>query len=324
MRRRRLNPFIRELSQENRLSNKNLILPLFIVDGENQQQEIPSMPGIFRYSIDRLLDQCKLSFSLGIPAVALFPVTPINKKNNQGSEALNPDNLVCRALNKVKLEIPDLLLIADVALDPYTSHGQDGLIDENGYVLNDQTIEILSKQAVLQSQAGADIIAPSDMMDGRIGKIRKELDNASLEHKLICAYTAKYASAFYGPFRDAVGSKDNLGGSNKKNYQMNPANRKEAITEAELDIGEGADFLMVKPGLPYLDIIYQLAEKFNLPIFAYQVSGEYSCILAADNNGWLDAKQVMMESLMAFRRAGAQAIFTYYALNAAKILAENY
>lgn len=322
MRRRRFNANIRELSQENRLTSKNLILPLFIIEGENKIEAVPSMPEVYRYSIDRLLEVCETAYKQGILSVALFPVTPPEKKNLKGSEALNPENLVCRAITQIKKHLPEMLIMADVALDPYTTHGQDGLIDDNSRVLNDPTIKVLIEQAVLQAQAGADIIAPSDMMDGRIGAIRTELDRSGLHNTLICSYCAKYASAYYGPFRDAVGSKGNLGKSDKKNYQMNPANGKEALMEAELDISEGADYLMVKPALPYLDIIYQLNQNYNLPIFAYQVSGEYASIYAAGNNGWLDLQASMMEALICMRRAGAQAILSYYALHAAKLLSE--
>lgn len=320
MRRRRLSENIRILSRENTLNVENLILPVFIIEGENKVEDVASMPLVQRYSIDRLLKVCEKAQNLGIPAIALFPVTPIEKKNHTGSEAHNPNNLVCKALSKIKKEFPELLLIADVALDPYTTHGQDGLIDENNRVQNDPTIDVLVEQSILQAQAGADIIAPSDMMDGRIGAIRTQLDRTGLHNTLICSYCAKYASAFYGPFRDAVGSKGNLGKGNKKNYQMDFANSREALLEADLDVSEGADFLMVKPGMPYLDIINKLYQRHNLPVFAYQVSGEYSSIYAAGINGWLDTKDVMMESLMCFRRAGAQAILTYYALEAALIL----
>lgn len=320
LRRKRLNESIRALSCEHHLLPEHLILPLFVTEGQNQTLAIPSMPGVFRYSVDRLIAVVETAQNLGIRAVALFPVTPPTQKNAHGSEALNPDNLVCRALAEIRQRLPKMLLIADVALDPYTSHGQDGVISDEGIVINDATNEILCEQAVLQAQAGAHIIAPSDMMDGRIGEIRKALDRSALIDTAILAYTAKYASAYYGPFRDAVGSKSNLASGDKKNYQMDPANAREALLEADLDVAEGADFLMVKPGLPYLDIIRALAERHPLPVFAYQVSGEYACIHAAGAQGWINAEAAMMETLLGFRRAGAQAILTYAALEVAKKL----
>jgi porphobilinogen synthase len=324
MRRRRMSEALRSLSRENTLLPSQLILPAFVMEGVDHAEPIASMPRVSRHTIDRLILVAKEAKSLGILALALFPVTPPARKNPRGSEALNADNLVCRALSAVKSAVPELLLIADVALDPYTSHGQDGLINHEGVVMNDPTNEMLCEQAVLQAQAGADMVAPSDMMDGRIGQIRQTLDRASLLDTLILAYTAKYASAYYGPFREAVGSQGSLGKGNKKNYQMDPANGREAILEAALDVSEGADFIMVKPGLPYLDIIRRLADSHSTPVFAYQVSGEYASIHAAGINGWLDAEAAMMEAMLCFRRAGAQCILTYAALDMARALHQGF
>ena len=306
---------------EHRLSVNDLIWPVFVCEGENQQVEIASMPGVFRWSIDRLVEQVAAAKDLGIPAVAIFPATDPAKKTEEGDEALNPDNLICRAVRAIKASQQEIGVICDVALDPYTTHGHDGLI-RNGYVTNDETVDMLCQQAVVQARAGCDVIAPSDMMDGRIGAIRESLDDAGLEHVQILAYSAKYASAFYGPFRDAVGSSANLLGASKQTYQMDPANANEALLEVEMDIEEGADMVMVKPGMPYLDIIRLVKETFQVPTFAYQVSGEYAMLTAAAQNGWLDRKRVMMESLLAFKRAGADGVLTYFAIEAAKLLNE--
>lgn len=306
---------------EHRLSVNDLIWPVFVCEGENQQIEIASMPGVFRWSIDNLVEQVAAAKALGIPAVALFPATDPAKKTEEGDEALNPENLVCRAIRAIKAAQQGIGVICDVALDPYTTHGHDGLI-RDGYVVNDETVDTLCQQAVVQARAGCDVIAPSDMMDGRIGAIRESLDDAGFEHVQILAYSAKYASAFYGPFRDAVGSSANLQGASKQTYQMDPANANEALLEVEMDIEDGADMVMVKPGMPYLDIIRMVKETFQVPTFAYQVSGEYAMLTAAAQNGWLDRNRVMMESLLAFKRAGADGVLTYFAIEAAKLLNE--
>ena len=317
MRRNRRTDWSRRLVCENELTVNDLILPVFVREGNGQKEPIPSMPGVFRYSIDLLVEFAKEAVSLGIPALAVFPVTPAEVKTDDGDEALNPQNLMCRAGRALREADLNVGLIADVALDPYTSHGQDGVL-RNGEVANDESLEILERQAVVQANAGYDIIAPSDMMDGRVGRIREALDSANQSSVQIMAYSAKYASAFYGPFRDAVGSGGNLGKGDKRTYQMDPANTNESIREVALDIQEGADMVMVKPGMPYLDIVRRVKDEFQVPTFAYQVSGEYAMLNAAAQNGWLDRDKVMMESLLAFKRAGADGILTYFAIDAAK------
>lgn len=319
-RRLRRTETLRNLVQENHLRPCDLIYPVFLLPGQNRRETVTSMPGVERLSLDLLFEKAEQCVKLGVPVMALFPVIEIEKKTPDGKEALNPEGLVPTAVRAIKSRFPELALLTDVALDPFTTHGQDGLIDEQGYVLNDETVNMLQRQALVQAQAGVDIVAPSDMMDGRIGAIRATLEQHRLIHTNIMAYSAKYASAFYGPFRDAVGSSGNLGKSNKKVYQMNPANGDEALVEVGIDIEEGADMVMVKPGLPYLDIIWRVKEAFARPTFAYQVSGEYAMIKAAAQNGWLDEKAVVMESLMSFKRAGADGILTYYALDAAQWL----
>ncbi len=313
LRRMRQADFTRRLMAENTLSVDDLIYPLFILEGSKKRQPIPSMPDIERLSIDLAVEECKLLVRLGIPAVALFPVTPEDKKSINAKEAYNPSGLIQRAIYEIKSACPHLGIISDVALDPFTTHGQDGIINEAGYVLNDRTTEILIKQALSHVEAGADIVAPSDMMDGRIGAIRHALEAQNHSNTCILAYSAKYASAYYGPFRDAVGSSVNLAKSDKKSYQMNPANADEALHEIALDLQEGADMIMIKPGMPYLDIVRQAKNQFRAPTFVYQVSGEYAMHKAAAANGWLDEKAVMFESLLAFKRAGADAILTYFA-----------
>lgn len=320
MRRMRYNDFSRRLMRENRLSVDDLIYPMFVTEGVNNRESIPSMPGIERFSLDLLLEQAEEIYNLGIPAIALFPVTPADKKSDDAAEAYNPDGLAQRSVRALKKTFPELGVITDVALDPFTIHGQDGLIDDSGYVLNDETIAVLVKQALSHAEAGADIVAPSDMMDGRIGAIRQALEAERHVNTRILAYSAKYASSFYGPFRDAVGSAGNLGKGNKYSYQMDPANSDEALREIQLDLQEGADMVMVKPGMPYLDIIRRVKDQFGVPTFAYQVSGEYAMIKAAALNGWLDEQQVVMESLLAFKRAGSDAILTYFAKSAARWL----
>lgn len=306
--------------RETRLSTDDLILPLFIVEGENQRQPVESMPGVFRLSIDNLLLEAAELVELTIPAIALFPAPNADSKSLDGSEAFNPDGLVQRAVRALKAAHPELGVITDVALDPYTTHGQDGIIDESGYVLNDETVAVLAKQALSHAEAGADIVAPSDMMDGRVGAIRKILEDNGQIYTRILAYSAKYASAYYGPFRDAVGSSGNLGAGNKYNYQMDVANSDEALQEVALDLAEGADMVMVKPGMPYLDIVSRVKREFQVPTMVYQVSGEYAMHMAAAQNGWLDEDAVAMESLVAIKRAGADAILTYFAKKAAQIL----
>ena len=319
-RRMRKDEFSRRLMREHHLRSDDLIYPVFVMEGHQKEEAIPSMPGIKRQSIDLIIDTAKECFALGIPAIALFPVIDAKLKTEDAKEAYNPDGLIPRVVALLKQHVPDLGVITDVALDPYTSHGQDGLIDASGYVLNDETVEVLIKQALSHAKAGADIVAPSDMMDGRIGKIREALEKEGFVHTKILAYSAKYASSFYGPFRDAVGSAKNLGGNNKNSYQMDPANTDEALTEVELDINEGADMVMVKPGMPYLDIVYRVKTAFGVPTYAYQVSGEYAMLKAASENGWLDEKAVVMESLLAFKRAGADGILSYYAMEVARWL----
>jgi len=323
MRRMRRDDFSRRLMRENSLSVDDLIYPIFVLEGKGQREEVASMPGVERLSLDELMKEAKEIVALGIPAIALFPVTPEAVKSLDAAEAYNPDGLAQRAVRALKEMYPDLGVITDVALDPFTTHGQDGLIDESGYVMNDETVEVLVKQALSHAQAGADVVAPSDMMDGRIGQIRKALENAGFIHTRILAYAAKYASSFYGPFRDAVGSSANLGKGDKNSYQMDPANSDEALWEVSLDLDEGADMVMIKPGMPYLDIVRRIKDEFGAPTYVYQVSGEYAMLKAASDNGWLDEKAVVMESLLAFKRAGADGILTYFAKSAAKWLKEN-
>ena len=320
MRRLRKQDFTRRLVAENQLTASDLIYPMFILEGDNQKEAVPSMPGVDRLSIDLLVKEARELEALGIPALALFPVTPIRAKSLCASEAFNPQGLAQRAVRAIKQAVPDIAIITDVALDPFTSHGQDGLIDEHGYVLNDETIEVLVKQALSHAQAGADIIAPSDMMDGRVGALRQALESNGFINTCIMAYSAKYASSYYGPFRDAVGSAGNIKGGNKKNYQMDPANSDEAMREIALDLQEGADMVMVKPGMPYLDIVRRCKDEFKVPTFAYQVSGEYAMHKAAFANGWLNEDEVILESLLAFKRAGADGILTYFAKQAAILL----
>lgn len=322
MRRMRKNEFSSKLMSENSLSTNDLIYPVFVLEGEKQRESINSMPGIERLSIDYLLDEVSELVALGVPAIALFPVTPQSKKSLMAEEAYNPDGLAQRAVRAIKSKFPEMGVITDVALDPFTTHGQDGIIDDSGYVLNDVTSEILVKQALSHAEAGADIVAPSDMMDGRVGAIREALEKQQHINVSILAYSAKYASSYYGPFRDAVGSSSNLKGGNKKTYQMDPANGDEALREVALDIAEGADMVMVKPGMPYLDIVKAVKDTHKVPTFVYQVSGEYAMHMAAIQNGWLNEKEVVMESLLAFKRAGADAILTYFAKKAASWLNE--
>ncbi len=319
-RRLRRDAFTRAMVQENHLHTSNLIYPVFFREGKGVCEPVASMPGVNRWSIDTLLPVAEQCVALGIPAIALFPVIDPQLKTPDGKEALNPNGLVPRAVRELKARFPELGIMTDVALDPYTNHGQDGVIDEAGYVLNDETLTLLEGQALVQAQAGCDIVAPSDMMDGRIGRIRFALEAGGHIHTRIMAYSAKYASAFYGPFRDAVGSASNLGKSSKVTYQMNPANLDEAIREVGMDIAEGADMVMVKPGLPYLDVVRRVKDTFRMPTFAYQVSGEYAMVKAAAANGWLNHDAAMMESLMAFRRAGADGILSYFAIDAAKLI----
>jgi porphobilinogen synthase len=319
-RRLRKDAFSRALVQEHRLHASDLILPAFVVEGERVRQDVASMPGVQRLSLDNLLPVAEECLALGVPVLALFPVIAPELKTPDGREALNADGLVPRVVRELKRRFPELGLLTDVALDPFTSHGQDGLLDASGYVMNDETVEVLTQQALLQAEAGVDIVAPSDMMDGRIGAIRDVLEESGFIHTRIMAYSAKYASAFYGPFRDAVGSAGNLGKGNKRVYQMDPANSDEALREVALDIAEGADMVMVKPGMPYLDILRRVKDAFRMPTFAYQVSGEYAMLKAAAANGWLDHDAVMMEALLAFKRAGADGVLTYFALDAARLL----
>ena len=319
-RRLRRDAFTRDLVREHALSPRDLIYPVFVLDGRQQRQAVASMPGVERLSVDLLLPVAEQCVKLGVPALALFPVIDAGLKTPDGREAWNPEGLVPRVVQALKKEFPELGVMTDVALDPFTSHGQDGLLDETGYILNDETVEVLVKQALTQAQAGVDIVAPSDMMDGRIGAIRSALESHRHIHTRIMAYSAKYASAFYGPFRDAVGSAKNLGKSNKKVYQMDPGNSDEALREVAMDLAEGADMVMVKPGMPYLDIVRRVKDEFRVPTFAYQVSGEYAMLKAAAANGWLDHDLVMMESLLAFKRAGADGVLTYFALDAARAL----
>ena len=319
-RRNRRDDFTRRLVRENSLSVNDLIYPVFVREGSNIREAVDSMPGVYRYSPDTILSVAEECVKLGIPVLSLFPVIEAELKTPDGSEATNPNGLIPRVVSSLKQNFPDLGILTDVALDPYTSHGQDGILDENGYVLNDPTVEVLREQALTQANAGVDIVAPSDMMDGRVAAIRQTLDEHGHIDTRIMAYSAKYASAFYGPFRDAVGSATNLGKSDKASYQMDPANRDEALREVAADIHEGADMVMVKPGMPYLDVLRDIKQAFGMPTFAYQVSGEYAMIKAAAANGWLDHDKVMMESLLAFKRAGGDGILTYFAIEAAKLL----
>lgn len=318
----RRDDFSRRLMRENNLSANDFIYPVFVIEGEQQREAIVSMPGIDRLSIDLLLKQAQRVQDLGIPAIALFPVTPASAKSDNASESWNPKGLVQRAIRALKQSLPDLGVITDVALDPYTSHGQDGLLDDQGYVTNDETVEVLVKQALSHAQAGADVVAPSDMMDGRIGAIRQALEANAYPNTRILAYAAKYASSFYGPFRDAVGSAENLGGGNKYSYQMDPANSNEALYEAALDIDEGADMVMIKPGMPYLDIVQRVSQELQFPTFVYQVSGEYAMLKAAALQGWIDERACVLEVLLSMKRAGADGILTYYAIAAAQWLQE--
>ncbi len=320
MRRMRRSDFSRRLMRENRLSPDDLIYPMFVIEGSNKREAITSMPGVERVSIDQLLIEAEQCFALGIPAIALFPVVSQSKKSDDAAEAYNAQGLAQTAVRELKKALPDLGVITDVALDPFTLHGQDGLVDSNGYVLNDETVEVLVKQALSHAEAGADIVAPSDMMDGRIGAIRQALEDNKLIHTRILSYSAKYASSFYGPFRDAVGSAENLAGGNKYSYQMDPANSDEALHEVELDIKEGADMFMIKPGMPYLDIVRRVKDTFGVPTYVYQVSGEYAMLKAASENGWLNEQDTVLESLLAFKRAGADGILTYYAKTVAQWL----
>jgi porphobilinogen synthase len=319
-RRLRRDDFTRNLVREHTLTSHDLIYPVFVLDGQQRREAVGSMPGVERLSLDLLLPVAEECVKLGIPVIALFPVIDPALKTPNGQEALNPEGLVPRVVRKLKERFPQLGVMTDVALDPYTSHGQDGVLDDTGYILNDETVAILTQQALTQARAGVDIVAPSDMMDGRIGAIRRALEEHDLVHTRIMAYSAKYASAFYGPFRDAVGSAANLGKSNKKVYQMDPANTDEALREVAMDIAEGADMVMVKPGMPYLDVVRRVKDEFRMPTFAYQVSGEYAMLKAAAQNGWLDHDAVMMEALLAFKRAGADGILTYFAIAAARLL----
>ncbi len=321
MRRTRRSAALRALVAESSLSPADLIYPVFVLDGKKRVESVPSMPGIERKSIDGLLKEAAEAVSLGIPAIALFPVIDGDSKSLDGAECANPDGLVQRTVRALKSELPELAVITDVALDPYTTHGQDGIIDDSGYVLNDETVAMLVRQAVSHAEAGADIVAPSDMMDGRVGAIRAALEAGGHRNTLILAYAAKYASCYYGPFRDAVGSATNLGGGDKRNYQMDPANTDEALREVSLDLAEGADLVMVKPALPYLDVIRRVRDEFGVPTFAYQVSGEYAMIKAAGQNGWLDEEKAALEALLSIKRAGASAILTYFALQVARRMA---
>lgn len=317
MRRMRRDKFSRRLMRENHLHADDFIYPVFVLNGKNRKEKIPSMPGVIRQSADMLMQQAEKCLQLGIPALAIFPVIEPNLKSLTAAEALNPKGLVPQLITKLKKHFPELGIITDIALDPYTSHGQDGLVDADGYVMNDETVKILAQQALVHAQAGADIVAPSDMMDGRIAAIRDALDSKKYIHTRILAYSAKYASGFYGPFRDAVDSSTNLGEGSKSTYQMDPANSDEAIWEVGIDLEEGADMIMIKPGMPYLDIVRQVKDQFKAPTFVYQVSGEYAMLKSAAQNGWLDEKTCVLESLLAIKRAGADAILTYYAMDAA-------
>jgi porphobilinogen synthase len=320
MRRMRRDPFSRALMRENTVTASDLIYPVFVLDGKNQRQQVASMPGVERVSVDLLLKVAEEAVGLGIPVLALFPMVDASLKTYDGVEATNPDGLIPRAVRELKRNFPQLGIMTDVALDPYTTHGQDGLPDQNGYIVNEQTIEMLIRQSLAQAEAGVDIVAPSDMMDGRIGAIRSALENDSHIHTRIMAYSAKYASGYYGPFREAVGSAANLGKADKNTYQMDPANTDEALREVALDLAEGADMVMVKPGMPYLDVVRRVKDEFKVPTFAYQVSGEYAMLQAAFQNGWLDPDKVIMETMMSFKRAGADGVLTYFAMDVARRL----
>ncbi|MBD3652888.1 porphobilinogen synthase [Kangiella sp.] len=322
LRRLRANEFSRDLVRENSISAKDLIYPVFVLEGENRKESVASMPGVERKTLDLLLVECQEIVDLGIPAIALFPVIDASKKSLEAEEAYNPDGLVQTTVKAIKAKFPQLGVITDVALDPYTSHGQDGIVDDSGYILNDITKEVLVKQALSHAVAGADVVAPSDMMDGRVGAIREALEASDYVNTMILSYAAKYASSFYGPFRDAVGSAGALGKADKKTYQMDPANSDEALHEVALDIEEGADMVMVKPGMPYLDIVRRVKDEFKVPTFAYQVSGEYAMIKAASANGWLDEEQIVMEAMMSFKRAGCDGILTYFAKDICRYLAK--
>jgi len=322
MRRMRRDEFSRRLMRETTLTPADFIYPVFVLEGQGEREAVESMPGVERMSIELIVEEAKQVHSLGVPAMALFPVTPMSVKSEDAAEAYNPDGLAQRAVRAIKDAVPDLGVITDVALDPFTTHGQDGLIDESGYVLNDETVDVLVRQALSHAEAGADVVAPSDMMDGRIGDIRDALEDDGHIHTRILAYSAKYASAYYGPFRDAVGSAANLGAGNKYTYQQDPANSNEALREVALDLDEGADMVMVKPGMPYLDIVRRVKDQFGVPTFVYQVSGEYAMHMAAAQNGWLDEKAVVMESLVCIKRAGADGVLTYFAKKAAQWLNE--
>ncbi|WP_163558084.1 porphobilinogen synthase [Halomonas sp. NO4] len=322
MRRMRRDDFSRRLMRESTLTAADLIWPVFVLEGENRREAVPSMPGVERLSLDLLIEEAREAFDLGIPALALFPVVDAAQKSELAEEAYNASGLVQRSVRALKAALPELGVITDVALDPYTSHGQDGIVDERGYVLNDRTVETLLKQALSHAEAGADVVAPSDMMDGRIGEIRQVLEQEHLSNVRIMAYSAKYASHYYGPFRDAVGSAANLGKADKRTYQMDPANGDEALHEVALDLAEGADMVMVKPGMPYLDVVHRVKEELRVPTYAYQVSGEYAMHMAAFDNGWLDADTVILESLLCFKRAGADGVLTYFAKRAARLLAQ--
>ena len=319
-RRMRQDDFSRKLMRENNLSVSHLIYPMFVIDGNKIRQDIPSMPGIQRLSIDELLKDAKECFDLGIPAIAIFPVIEDSLRSVNAEECFNESGLIPKAVSALKKSIPKLGVITDIALDPYTSNGQDGLVDKDGNILNDQTVDLLVKQSLCHAKAGADIVAPSDMMDGRVGKIRQALEKNNFINTKILSYSAKYASSFYGPFRDAVGSSKKLGASSKETYQMDPANSDEALYEVKLDLDEGADMVMVKPGMPYLDVLHRVKQTFEKPTFVYQVSGEYAMIKAASQNGWLDEQKIILESLISFRRAGADAIITYFALEVARLI----
>lgn len=320
MRRMRRDAFSRRMMRETLLTPNDFIYPVFVLEGRGEREPVPLMPGIERMSIDLLVEEAQTIAALGVPAMALFPVTPISAKSLDAREAFNPDGLAQRAVRSLKDAVPELGIMTDVALDPFTTHGQDGLIDDSGYVMNDETVEVLVKQAVSHAEAGADIVAPSDMMDGRIGAVRTALEQAGHIHTRIMAYSAKYASSFYGPFRDAVGSAAHLGGGDKYSYQMDPANSNEALHEVALDLQEGADMVMVKPGMPYLDVVRRVKDRFGAPTFVYQVSGEYAMLKAASQNGWLDEPAVVLEALTSIKRAGADGILTYYAKDAARWL----
>ncbi len=323
LRRIRAQAFSRDLVRENSISAKDLIYPVFVLEGNNKKEAVASMPGVERKTLDLLLEECQEIVDLGIPAIALFPVIDAAKKSLEAEEAYNPEGLVQTTVKAIKARFPQLGVITDVALDPYTSHGQDGIIDDNGYILNDITKEVLVKQALSHAAAGADVVAPSDMMDGRIGAIREALEASDYVNTMILSYAAKYASSFYGPFRDAVGSAGALGKADKKTYQMDPANSDEALHEVALDIEEGADMVMVKPGMPYLDIVRRVKDEFKVPTFAYQVSGEYAMIKAAAANGWLDEEQIVMEAMMSFKRAGCDGVLTYFAKDICRYLAKS-